>query len=99
MRRAYVLTPLARADLREIVRYIARRNPGAARRVRRELEQAMARLAQHPAMGHVREDLAPPTFRFWPIYSYLIIYRPETRPMQVIRVWHGARATPTVPKT
>ncbi|MBI3782844.1 MAG: type II toxin-antitoxin system RelE/ParE family toxin [Deltaproteobacteria bacterium] len=97
MRRAYVLTPLARADLREIVRFIAKRNPDAARRVRGELEQAMVRLAEHPDMGHVRDDLAPATYRFWPVYSYLIIYRPNTTPMQVIRVWHGAQLTPDLP--
>jgi len=95
--RRYLLTPLARVDLHETVRYIAKRNPEAARRVRRELEQAMVRLAERPDMGHIREDLAPPTYRFWPVYSYLIIYRPATNPMQVIRVWHGARGTPQLP--
>ncbi len=97
MSSAYVLTPLAGADIRAIVRYIALRNPEAARRVRSELEHTMRRLAEQPAVGHIRDDLAPPTYRFWPVYSYLVIYRPETKPMQVVRVWHGARGIPELP--
>jgi antitoxin ParD1/3/4/toxin ParE1/3/4 len=51
----------------------------------------MAKLARTPGMGHLREDLADEPLKFWPVYSYLIIYRPETRPLQIVRVLHGAR--------
>jgi toxin ParE1/3/4 len=36
-------------------------------------------------------DLASEPLRFWPVYSYLIIYRPELRPLQVVRILHGSR--------
>jgi hypothetical protein len=26
---------------------------------------------------------------FFPIYSYLIVYRPETKPLQVVSILHG----------
>lgn len=42
-------------------------------------------------MGHVREDLARTPLRFWPVYSYLIIYRAETQPLQILRILHSAR--------
>jgi antitoxin ParD1/3/4/toxin ParE1/3/4 len=42
-------------------------------------------------MGHVREDLSRTPLRFWPVFSYLIIYRSEARPIQILRVLHGAR--------
>ena len=29
--------------------------------------------------------------KFWPVYSYLIVYNPETKPVQIIRVLHGMR--------
>jgi antitoxin ParD1/3/4/toxin ParE1/3/4 len=29
--------------------------------------------------------------KFWPIYSYLIVYDPGTKPLQIIRVLHGMR--------
>ena len=87
----YLLTPAARQDLGDIAAYIAEENPVAARRVLAKLRHAMRRLAQAPGLGHLREDLADEPLRFWPVYSYLITYRPETTPLQVIRVLHGAR--------
>jgi plasmid stabilization system protein ParE len=87
----FVLTPAARADLAEISDYISQDNPDAANRVLDELRAAMRNLAEIPEMGHSRRDLASETLRFWPVYSYLIIYRPEARPLQVVRVLHGSR--------
>ncbi len=87
----FLLSPEARDDLAEIADYIAQDSPAAARRVIRELKAAMERLAQIPAIGHLREDLTDEPLRFWPVYSYLIIYRPEDKPLQVVRVLHGAR--------
>ena len=51
----------------------------------------MRKLAEHSGMGHLREDLADEPLRFWAVYSYLVIYRAEMRPIQVIRVLHGSR--------
>ena len=87
----FVLTPAARADLLEIFDYISQDNPDAAHRIVDELRAAMRRLAKMPEMGHSRQDLAREPLRFWPVYSYLIIYRPEQRPLQVVRVLHGSR--------
>lgn len=87
----YILSPEAREDLDEIADYIARDSPKAARRVMEELKAAMVRLAQMPGIGHLREDLSDEPLRFWPVFSYLIIYRAERKPLQVVRVLHGAR--------
>lgn len=51
----------------------------------------MRKLAQMPEVGHLRQDLSEEPLRFWMIYSYLIIYRPETRPLQILRVLHASR--------
>lgn len=48
-------------------------------------------LAERPGIGRLREDLADEPLRIWPVYSYLIIYRPETRPLQIIRIVSGYR--------
>jgi toxin ParE1/3/4 len=87
----YVLSREALDDLQDIRGYIAKDDPAAARRVLTQMRSAMQRLAQMPGIGHVREDLADETLRFLPVRSYLIIYRPDTRPIQIVRVVSGYR--------
>ena len=87
----YVLSAPAKADIREIVAYIRQRSPDAAKRVRRELQEEMRRLADFPTMGHLRQDVTDEPLRFWSLYSYLIVYVPDSKPLQVVRVLHGGR--------
>jgi len=51
----------------------------------------MLRLARAPGTGHWRDDLTDKRHRFCLVHSYLIIYRHETKPLQIIRVLHAAR--------
>jgi len=51
-------------------------------------------LATHPDIGHTRPDLADERHRIWPVRHLLIIYRPHTKPLQVVRIWHAKRGTP-----
>ena len=92
----YLLTGPAKDDLREIIAYLRDRSPQAAKRVRTKLGEAMRQLAEMPSVGHLREDLADEPLRFWSVYSYLIVYRPDTEPLQIIRVLHGARDIKTI---
>jgi toxin ParE1/3/4 len=87
----FVLTPLAARDLDDIWSYLANDNLRAADRVLDAIEIAIYRLAEQPGIGHLREDLADRRHRFFLIYSYLIVYRPQTRPLQIVRVLHAAR--------
>jgi toxin ParE1/3/4 len=87
----FVLTSLAEQDLSDIWDYIAADNLDAALRVLEALETAMYRLASNPGIGHMREELADRRHRFFLVYSYLIVYRLEARPLQVVRVLHAAR--------
>lgn len=87
----FVLTRLARQDLEEIWDYLAADNLKTAERVLTHIEAAIAKLARAPGLGHGREDLADRRHRFFLVYSYVIVYRPGTRPLEVIRVLHAAR--------
>jgi plasmid stabilization system protein ParE len=91
LRRRFVLTPEARADLIEIWNYIAEDSIDAADQAVARLDEAFRHLAQTPGIGHHREDLADSRHRFWTVYSYVIAYRWETKPLQIIAVVHGAR--------
>jgi plasmid stabilization system protein ParE len=88
---AFVLTPAAAQDLEAIWEFVAQDNSAAADRVLKALENAMRKLARNPGMGHRREDLADRCHRFLLVYSYLVVYRVETEPLQVLRVLHAAR--------
>jgi len=92
----FLLTPRAEQDLNEIWEYIAEESVAAANRVLTALEKTIGRLAKNPGIGHFREELADRRHRFFPVYSYLIIYRFETKPLQVIRVLHAARDVQTI---
>lgn len=48
-------------------------------------------LAGSQGAGHRRADLTGSDVRFFPVYSYLIVYRPETKPLQVVAILHGSR--------
>jgi antitoxin ParD1/3/4/toxin ParE1/3/4 len=51
----------------------------------------MQKLAEFPGIGHLREDVTDEPIRFWCVYSYLIAYRPHTKPLEILRIVHGAR--------
>jgi antitoxin ParD1/3/4/toxin ParE1/3/4 len=86
-----ILTPRAKRDVNEIWDYIANDNIEAADRVLDALESAMVKLAKSPGIGHWREELADKSHRFWLVYSYLIVYGHEAKPLQIVRVLHAGR--------
>jgi len=88
------ISPEAAANITEIWDFIAQDNVAAAERVRQELEDAIRGLADAPGKGHLREDLTAKPVRFWPVRSYLIVYRPDTDPLEIVAVLHGARDIP-----
>jgi plasmid stabilization system protein ParE len=91
----FVLTPLAEQDLNEIWEYIGSDSVETANRVLGKIEAAIYKLTENPGLGHLREDLADRRHQFYLVYSYLIIYRLGTDPLQIIRVLHAARDVQT----
>jgi plasmid stabilization system protein ParE len=88
---SYVLTRRANLDVQQIWNYIAEDNIDAADRVIGELRSAMQELAEMPGKGHRRSDVRNSRYRFWSVYSYIIAYFPDTKPLQIVRVIHGRR--------
>lgn len=86
-------TPQAVEDLDAIWWFIAEDNRDAADRVEREILATCHRLAKHPRMGTKRQDVTPLPVRFWTVPrfpNYVIVYRPETVPMQVVPFYTGS---------
>ena len=82
-------SPEARLDLLEIWEYIARDDVDAADRFEQEIHLAVIQLARNPELGHLRRDLTSRQVRFWTVYSYLIIYDPAARPLEIVRILSG----------
>jgi toxin ParE1/3/4 len=87
----HVLTPEAQTNLLDIIDFIAAENPSAADRVLIEFEQTFESLGNNPGTGHYRDDLLNRKHRFHSVYSYLIVYRWQETPIQIIAIVHGAR--------
>jgi putative addiction module CopG family antidote len=78
-------------DGEEFFESLERRDFPAGRRVRLRLLKTLRILAKNPQIGHHRPDLTDKPLRFWPEGSYLIVYDPAPRPIEIVRVIHGAR--------
>jgi plasmid stabilization system protein ParE len=91
------LTHQAEDDLFDIWCYVARDNLDAANEVEESVYQACDLLSESPFAGRTRTDLAPSPLRFWlvlPHKIYFIVYDPETEPLKIVRIMHGARNLP-----
>ena len=94
---SYQFTPQAVDDRFEIWSYIAGDDLEAANRVEEVIQAACGFLAESPLAGRIREDLTALPLRFWlvqPYRNYWIVYNPEKKPLQIIRIIHAARDLP-----
>ena len=95
------LSPAARRDLRDIVRYISLDSPERAVRFGQFLVGSVKRLADFPEMGRIVPEFDDPRIREIVVRSYRVIYRVDHAGCRVdiARFWHGARGTPEAGET
>ncbi|SRR5216683_2186921 len=92
MTRRYVLAPEAALDLVQIWRHLKKQSSvEIADHVESVIRDRIAFLAENPGAGHWRKNLTDEAVKFFPVYSYLIVYRPETTPLQIVFILHGRR--------
>ncbi len=88
----YVFAAEAALDLVEIWRHIKKQSSvEMANRVESVIRKRIVFLARTPGAGHWRKNLKDEAVKFFPVYSFLIVYRPETKPLQVVSILHGHR--------
>ena len=85
-------TRLALADLEAIGDYVARDNPGAARRLVARIAAAVEALGDHPHLGRLgritgTRELVVET-------PYVVPYRVRGDEIEILAVFHGARRWP-----
>jgi plasmid stabilization system protein ParE len=90
---AYVVAPAAQDDLFVIWHYYAEEvgDPDLADRMISEIVSGFHAVATTPGIGHFRSDLSEEPLRFWIVRKYLIVYRTEAKPVEIVRVIHSAR--------
>ena len=92
------LSPEAFKDLDAILAYVEEKSasPRVANKLLEDFEKAFCDLAGMPRMGRIRKQLTGPSLRWWRVHRYLIVYDPETKPLRIVRVIHGARDLPAI---
>ena len=93
MTRPAVLTPDARLEFQVAARWLAQRNPDAARKLRQATGDAARLLGQRPLSGRTQPELVGPHYRLWSLSSlpYVLVYDPRPVPPQILRFVHTAR--------
>jgi plasmid stabilization system protein ParE len=86
-----VWSPLAVARVREAAQYIARDNPGAARRWAEGVFERVGQIADFPTSGRIVPELGREDVRELIHGNYRIIYRTEEKAVLVLTVRHGKR--------
>jgi antitoxin ParD1/3/4 len=91
---SFELTPRALGDLDAIWSYIAEDSTDAANRVESAIFSACESLSRRPMLGSKRVEITSLPVRFWPVTrfpNFIVVYRPDTKPLQVVAVLHGKR--------
>jgi antitoxin ParD1/3/4/toxin ParE1/3/4 len=91
MQSLYSLSAEALDDLWEIWQRIASDSMDLANRIDDEFHDLFVCLAQQPGQGHSRPDLTDQAVLFFPLYSFLVVYRADISPIRIVAVLRGRR--------
>ena len=91
-----ILSPAARRDLRDIVRYISADSPEKALSFGQFLVSKTKVLAQFPLMGRAVPEFSDEAIREIVVRSYRVVCRlnHSSHLVEITRFWHAARGVP-----
>jgi antitoxin ParD1/3/4/toxin ParE1/3/4 len=78
-------------NLFEIWRRIADDSVELANQIEHDLYGLFASLGRMPVQGHARIDLTKRPVLFFPMYSFLIVYLPDVKPIRIMAALRGRR--------
>ena len=87
----YIFSNEAEADFDSILEYIAADSVQSALDVHARFLKVFQLLAENPEAGHYREDLTSRAVRFFPVYSYMVVYISGSRPVEIARILGAAQ--------
>lgn len=86
-----IWSPEALADVQQLYRFLAEKNPDAAKRAASAIRDGMQVIADHPDVGRPVDDMDP-EFHEWPISfsasGYVALYRSQQDVALVVAVRH-----------
>jgi toxin ParE1/3/4 len=86
--RSIVLSPRARQDFIDILRYTGETwGQGQLHTYRDKINEALQLLSRNPSLGHHRDDL-PETHRAYLVGSHIVVYRDQETTVAVVRILH-----------
>ena len=88
----YRLTESAETDLHDILGFIAERDGiDRALHVYEKFVEAFEALAASPGIGTRKPEFTDDPVRWWPVFRFLVVYDAGRKPVDILRVIHGAR--------
>ena len=48
-------------------------------------------MAAAPGIGHTRKELTKQPVLFFPLYSFVVVYAPDVKPIRILAVLRGKR--------
>jgi plasmid stabilization system protein ParE len=91
MENLYDVSHDAQNDLFEIWLRIADDSLDLADRIEGEFHELFATLGRMPRLGHTRADLTKRPVLFFGLYSFLVVYDPDSKPIRIMAVLRGRR--------
>ena len=93
-----VWTKSARADLKQLVEYIAEDNPAAAEHFGLAIIEKIESVGKFPRIGRVVPEENQEFLRELPHSPYRLIYEidDDARIVYIVRIWHSYRESPEV---
>jgi toxin ParE1/3/4 len=87
------LTTAARLEAAQAVRWLARRNPDAARGLRQAIGDAAKLIGARPLAVRLEPEMVGPHYRVWSLvpFPYILVYDPRPERPQILRLAHTAR--------
>ncbi len=90
-----VQTDQARADLREILRYLRGHSRPAAERFAKAVKERLSLLAKSPGLGRERLEFGAGV-RSLVVGDYIVVYQVAEKVVTVLRLFHGSRDIDTL---
>ncbi len=82
----YIFSTGAEADFDSILEYLAADSLQSVLDVHARFLEVFRLIAENPEAGHCREDLASRAVRFFPVYSFMVVYVSGSRPVEIARI-------------